>query len=213
MEAAGLGVGIVGIAGLFGTCLDIIEKVDSYNDFGVDSDYLFARFEADRVRFRQWGRNTGIDKEDHHHNALDDPAVRSAVDKILKSIKNIDGMEDNIPINHGIPGHQGSGAQPKKRMQFEDFQGEISRRSKVRWALRGKAKFLSLVEAFDSLVQKLYDLVPTGQTTAVDQMALGVRDWYCASNSEAQRALTELKKHVDSKSRFSLHYIILNGPR
>lgn len=33
MEAAGLGIGIVGLAGLFSSCVDIAERWDSYKEF------------------------------------------------------------------------------------------------------------------------------------------------------------------------------------
>lgn len=218
MEAAGLGIGIAGLAGLFSACLDIIEKVDSYKDFGFESDYLFARFDADRVRFRKWGENVGINQEEHHHSSLDDPAVRPAVDKILQSIRNIDGgTEDTIPTNNGMASML---PQSQKRMQFEIFQGETSRRHKFRWTLRGKARFITIVEAFDSLVQKLHDLVPTSQTTAVDQMALGAEDKHDTDPpkgkprySEAQRVIAELKKHTNSKAILPIYHAILNGSR
>ena len=37
MEIVGLGLGIAGLAGIFTSCLDVVERVDSYRDFGVDS--------------------------------------------------------------------------------------------------------------------------------------------------------------------------------
>ncbi|KAI1264016.1 hypothetical protein F5Y18DRAFT_392257 [Xylariaceae sp. FL1019] len=76
MEPVGLTVGIIGLAGLFSTCLDVVERWDSYKDFGVESEALVARFEADRALFRRWGQSIGIDRgtQGHgHHEALDDP--------------------------------------------------------------------------------------------------------------------------------------------
>jgi hypothetical protein len=42
MEPISFTVGIVGLAGLFNVCLDVIDKVDSYKDFGVDSRAIVA---------------------------------------------------------------------------------------------------------------------------------------------------------------------------
>ena len=81
MEAAGRGIGVAGLVGLFNTCVDIIERVDSYKDVGGESRSLLARFEADRVRLRRWGQIVGLDKhqpDDHdnyqHYKAQKDPA-------------------------------------------------------------------------------------------------------------------------------------------
>jgi hypothetical protein len=54
MEPISFTVGIVGLAGLFSVCLDVIDKVDSYKDFGVDSRAIIAQFDADRYLFTKW---------------------------------------------------------------------------------------------------------------------------------------------------------------
>ncbi|KAH7144327.1 ankyrin-1, partial [Dactylonectria estremocensis] len=62
MEPVGLAVGIAGLAGLFSSCLEVVENVDSYRDFEHDSRSLAAQFDADRLRFQQWGRSIGIEE-------------------------------------------------------------------------------------------------------------------------------------------------------
>jgi hypothetical protein len=190
MEAAGLGIGVAGLIGLFSSCLDIVERWDSYKDFGVESGSLIARFVADRVRFQQWGQSVGIDKGRHgddYYKALDNPLFRSAVDQILQSIKHIDGDTGNFAFNlRYISGPVDPLAQNKSVLhrgsaQFEKFQGATSRKSRLRWALRDKARFLALVELFEALVQKLYDLVPPDQSTVLGQMVSGARHSNIAS--------------------------------
>ncbi|KAI1300647.1 prion-inhibition and propagation, helo domain-containing protein [Xylaria venustula] len=103
MEPAGLAVGVAGLIGIFTACLDIVERWDSYKDFGVESGSLIARFQADKVRFRQWGQRVGIYTEKHgdgYHKALDDPLIRPAVDQILQSIKHFD--DDTGDITSGL---------------------------------------------------------------------------------------------------------------
>ena len=48
MEPISFTVGIVGLAGLFSVCLDVIDKVDSYKDYGVESRSILAQFDADK---------------------------------------------------------------------------------------------------------------------------------------------------------------------
>ncbi len=161
MEATGLAVGL---AGLFSTCLDIIEKIDYYRDFGVESRSLIAQFEADQVRFREWGKQVGISDascREHRHQALNDPVISSAVEKILQSIKEIDEDAEK----NSASGQATSGPGSRRSYggaQVERFRGATSRRSRISWTLRGRSRFLAMAQSFAALVQRLYDLVPPG---------------------------------------------------
>jgi hypothetical protein len=92
MEPIGFAVGIAGLAGLFSVCLDVIDKVDSYKDFGVESRSIIAQFEADKHLFTKWAQDVGIDKDkikNNHHSHLDNPKTNLIVRKILSSIQEI----------------------------------------------------------------------------------------------------------------------------
>src|SRR5277367_1689982 len=92
MEAIGLAVGVAGLAGLFSTCLDVVDKVDSYRDYGFESRSIVAQFEADKLLFQKWAQSVGIDKgklKDTHHRDLDNPETVSMVERILSSIQEI----------------------------------------------------------------------------------------------------------------------------
>jgi hypothetical protein len=92
MEPISFTVGIVGLAGLFNVCLDVIDKVDSYKDFGVDSRAIIAQFEADKHLFTKWAQDVGISKDKpkgNHHKHLDDPYTYLIVQKILSSVQEI----------------------------------------------------------------------------------------------------------------------------
>ncbi|KAH7124486.1 ankyrin-1, partial [Dactylonectria macrodidyma] len=62
MEPIGLAVGIAGLAGLFSSCLEVVEKVNSYRSFGSDSHVLDAQFKSEKLRLEQWGRAVGLDQ-------------------------------------------------------------------------------------------------------------------------------------------------------
>lgn len=71
--AAGIS-GFAGLAGLFSTCLGVIERVDSYKDFGAESRSIIAQFEADKYLFAKWAQDVGIDKDNLKNNYhLDNP--------------------------------------------------------------------------------------------------------------------------------------------
>ncbi|RYP23453.1 hypothetical protein DL767_008810 [Monosporascus sp. MG133] len=157
MEPVGLAVGILGLAGLFSSCLEAAEKVHSYRAFGSDSHTLNAQFKAEKLRFEQWGRAVGFDQgklsADHHH-ALDDPDTSLAARDLLLIIQNICDTSDNFPLaKHGLflTSH---GQQPSRSASSE------SKRHKIAWALRGKGERNDQVKLFGRLVQQLHNLVP-----------------------------------------------------
>jgi hypothetical protein len=51
MEPIEFAVGVVGLAGFFSVCLDVIDKVDSYKEFEVESHLIIAQFKADKHLF------------------------------------------------------------------------------------------------------------------------------------------------------------------
>ena len=92
MEPIGFAVGVVGLAGLFSVCLDVIDKVDSYKEFGVESRSIIAQFEADKHLFTKWAQDVGIDKDklnNNCHSYLANPETNLIVQKILSSIQEI----------------------------------------------------------------------------------------------------------------------------
>ncbi|KAJ3551386.1 hypothetical protein NPX13_g11375 [Xylaria arbuscula] len=149
---------------------------------------------------------------------LDDPSIRPVVDEILQSIKHFDDDIGNFtsalrPISGSVDtlAHSKT-VLPRGRPQFEKYQGATSRKSRLGWALRGKTRFLALVESFDALVQKLYDLVPPDQSTIPGQIISEGRYSNLASlngqtswHFDVQRMLADVKKQLDNETRKGLN--------
>ena len=155
--------GIVGLSGLFSTCLDIIDRVQSYKDFRVESQSICAQFEADKLLLRRWARNVGIDDQASKpslRSDLDDPETVLMIQKLLLTIRDIFSVTDSTlsslaqPLSADSHSPHGTAAPPKA--------GSDSKRSKMVWALKGKAKFIAQVQQFGALVQRLENLVPSG---------------------------------------------------
>lgn len=152
MEAAGLAIGIVGIAGLFNTCLDSLARFQSYKSSSADSHILDTRFRAARTRFEQWGASVGISQglllPDHYHG-LKDENTASVIQDILHIIAKTICENGNAQQN---------------LHQNERFAGILqSRRKRLRWALGGKEDRTEQVEVFEKLVQQLHNLVSVDQ--------------------------------------------------
>lgn len=167
MEPVGLAVGVLGLAGLFSSCLDVVERFDSWRSFADESRLLGALFEGERLRLKRWGSAVGLDNGElssNHHEALDDPRIISMVCTYLSIIKSLCGDGDG---DGEFPPLAGTSDRHAKRTLFLQGRAQAhanappeSRRQKTNWALREKAKCKAQVEAIGSLVQSLCDLVP-----------------------------------------------------
>lgn len=169
MEPISFTVGVVGLAGLFGVCLDVIERVDSYKDFGADSRSIIAQFEADKHLFTKWAQDVGIsaDKQKGNlHKSLEDPKTCSIVQQILSAIQEIFSQTESTlsslqPVVEAGPTSFPDGIRfSDMRQRPQNPQTSFSQRRRISWSLRNKAKFISQVQRFGALVQSLRSLVP-----------------------------------------------------
>jgi Prion-inhibition and propagation len=167
MEPVSFAVGIVGLAGLFSVCLDVVDKVDSYKDFSVDSHAIVAQFDADKHRFKKWCQAVGYEKtklRDNHHGDLDNPEISSIVLKILLSIEQIfTSTEDTASHLQSVT--DGVSISSKNSLFHRghskpQMTETISKRRRIGWSLRSKARFTAQVHQFGGLVQRLCSLIP-----------------------------------------------------
>src|SRR5687768_4773852 len=99
MEPVGLAVGVVGLAGLFSSCLEAVDKIQSYLKFEGDSHVLDVKFATARIQLERWGRQVGFDDGEllaDHHPALDDAALSAAVVSLINIIKTICNANDAV---------------------------------------------------------------------------------------------------------------------
>ncbi|CAH0034152.1 unnamed protein product [Clonostachys rhizophaga] len=189
MEPAGVAIGVVGLAGLFNTCLDVVARVDAYRDFGFDSRSLAAQFEADKVRFERWGRAVGLEQgklSTNYHPGLAEQSTRSEVCRGSES-----GASEQMP---GSDSHNGT------RHPAFSSTSPASTRQKLAWALRGKAKRVAEVEKLGILVQKLYEQVPIGADEAKKLHGSEV-----ANLGDIQDALKKIEYDIEAQSRRDLY--------
>ncbi|UZP43317.1 hypothetical protein NXS19_011133 [Fusarium pseudograminearum] len=142
MEAVGL---VLGVAGLFSTCIEAVEKVQSYRSFGPDSSTINTRFQTAKVLLEQWGRSVGFENGillATHNENLDDPDTVVAVKDVLNIIKSICQLGSQHRAANGANGSLIAG-----------------RRQKLKWAFGDKEKQQEQVELLERLVEQLRHLV------------------------------------------------------
>lgn len=209
MDPVSLTLGIAGLAGLFSTCLDVIEKASLYKNFNSEHYLIHTQYEADRVLFQLWAQKVGIGKlrpQDTHHEYLDNPEIASIVQRILSSIQGIftktmselsdmelsskTGTMEFLKVNDHLAQYSA---------QTLSSQAAASKRHKVRWAFGGRDKSMERARMFSEMVSRLYMLVPPEDRNTLSRM--------CWSTVHSLRLLMCFRRGLKySRRRESKHY-------
>lgn len=165
MEPVSLAVGVIALSSLFNSCLETLDTFDSWRDFGGDWRFLAARFKAEKLRLEQWGQSVGFELGgllDDHHKALDDPRTLSTVKELLAAIQDVCRNGDiAYPLSaSGVDTRPTKDGMSMKSHSLQNAPLE-SKRFKLKWVLRDKAKQITQVEQFGLLVEGLHNLVPS----------------------------------------------------
>ncbi len=108
MEVAGLAIGLVG---LYNVCVEVLEKVDAYKNFGAESRIAMTRLDMNKAIFKDWADCVGLTtplagaanvasdashraKQRRYHPLLDDPTVGPLVQRTLACIRDIFSAAD-----------------------------------------------------------------------------------------------------------------------
>ncbi|CAG7554302.1 unnamed protein product, partial [Fusarium equiseti] len=180
MEAAGLAIGVIGIAGLFNTCLDSLSRFQAYKSSTADYHVLDTRFRAAKARFEKWGPGVGISEGrllSDHHSGLDNSNTSGVITDILNIIAKAICDDGNV-------------------LQNDQFAGLQSRRKRLKWALGGKEDRTEQVEIFEKLVQQLYNLVPVDDKSREHVRQYASEDW-----SDVKKILLNIEQGMKNEMR------------
>ncbi|CAI7652798.1 unnamed protein product [Penicillium crustosum] len=159
MEPVSFAVGIIGLAGLFSTCLEAVERFDSWKDYDSEFRSLVAQFKAQKLRLAKWGVAVGLEDDElsYVHNALlDDPKIESMVKEILLAIDAVCRDEDKAFLTPML----GKDENSTKDQLFHRHAPRESKRQKLGWVFRTRAKRVTQVDNFSKLVESLHNLIP-----------------------------------------------------
>ncbi|OAL75631.1 hypothetical protein A7D00_1230 [Trichophyton violaceum] len=158
MEVAGL---VMGVAGLFSVCMDVLDRVSNYREFSTQSRQTVVSFEANKVRLKDWAAYAGIENgvlKDSHHVRLDEPEILSAVKLVLEEISTLFDSIERSKSRLRVPQVVISPAESEGRASKNSSKPSI--RGGIDWALRGKGSFTSQVTMFGGFVDALHNLLP-----------------------------------------------------
>jgi hypothetical protein len=181
MEPASLATSIVGVAGLFSSCIDCFQLVQRGGYMGPDYLLLETKFANQHLRLSTWGRACGLTGSGPSETLLLDKDIRNNVAETLvhiihlfedgKTLKKRDGLTafdgsrrkagtGSAIVDSLIPILQSSSLTDFSWRRQSTAQNRLACLSKAaRWAIDDKRKFTDLVQHLKDLVDNLEGLV------------------------------------------------------
>lgn len=94
MEAVGLAISIISLAGIFKDCIDLFSMISTAKSMEKDFTILSVKLDIEKTLLLQWAEHVRLVHEDYDRR-LDNPRTKSTVARILESIKDLlsDGSE------------------------------------------------------------------------------------------------------------------------
>ena len=208
MEIIGLAVGI---PGLFSACMDILEKIEAYKDFRIESRQLIAQFEAAKLRLKKWAIGVGMPdgKWTELYDAwLQDHDLELAVKRVLKSASEIfnatERTRSRLPVdaeetNTSFPDIPGFSLKTTKKKEKTSIPRSI--RGGLVWAFKRRGKLTYQVDMFRQHVELLYNLVPI----STDELSL--------NESGSASFHKDIQMVIENTKRLALQQVItaING--
>ena len=197
MEFAGLAIGL---ASLYSACIETVHRIESYQNFQVETRQLSAQFQADKAILQRWANKVGILQNglsDTYDRRLDSPGIALAVKEILLCLQNLlkatEGAQGKIRHN--------STSRSTSTRQYAHVQDPTQststssrKRNKISWTFGGKEKFIALVDGFSTLVGKLNELVPID--TGLEQLSLAKLSLQAGSEGKLGKIPYRRDSHV-----------------
>ncbi|KAJ5806319.1 uncharacterized protein N7503_003921 [Penicillium pulvis] len=172
-------ISALGLAGLFNISLEIVDKLDSWENFRSEHRPLAARFKALKSQLESWGQVVGFDKSgptlsQGHADLLDDQQVSSKIQDLLEAIGDICGYDENNTLgSRPISNGNGQGCNPV-----------VSSGRNFGLASDGTVKRQAQFQQLSSIVTDLHRLIPMSSGTS------GPRGYEeCTGGYEANRRL------------------------
>ena len=170
-EAVGLAVGLVGLAGLFNTCVECFKLVQIYNARSHEFELLQTMLDNQQFHFMAWGKACGFMDPDRPKSIFDDPTSELRNRRIAETMESIIALltdGERLKRKYGLNAYRtplGSkmiekpplsafarAFQSTKNFYNTSLQRQTQITGALRWVIDDRDKF-------DKLIQYLRDLL------------------------------------------------------
>jgi hypothetical protein len=109
VDPVGTALGVVGLAAIFSTCLEVWDFIDAGREHAISFSLHRTKLDNQQMIFLIWGRRLGFDSPDgvNYDKRLDDPFIRPTVENNLNHIKRIFSDTDKLVERYGVETYNG----------------------------------------------------------------------------------------------------------
>ncbi|KAK8102152.1 mapkkk cascade protein kinase regulator ste50 [Apiospora sp. TS-2023a] len=181
MEVAGLALGVLGIAGLFTSCIENFDIIVRAKDFGEDFDLLCTQLSLQRIRLALWGETLGLlpsppgqTRRVPYNRAMDRRDIKPSIVASLQQLLNLLTKADVITGRYALESTSAADQAYEQevtqtprgmlvlRDSFQRFKERVRKNQKqksvwnvTRWSVRDYAQFEALVDQIRKLLDGL----------------------------------------------------------
>lgn len=101
MEAVGLAISIISLAGIFKDCIDLFSMISTAKSMEKDFTILSVKLDIEKTLLLQWAEHVRLVHEDYDRR-LDNPRTKRTVARILESIKDLLGDGSELERRYGM---------------------------------------------------------------------------------------------------------------
>ncbi|KAK6839221.1 P-loop containing nucleoside triphosphate hydrolase [Apiospora arundinis] len=179
MEVAGLALGVLGIAGLFTSCIENFDIIVRAKDFGEDFDLMCTQLSLQRIRLALWGETVGLlpsaperARRVPHNKLIEREDIKPAIVACLCQLRDLLTKADVVTGRYALEStqayaHEMAAQQTPRGMlvlrdSFQKFKERVRANQKqksvwevTRWSVRDCAQFEDLVDKIRKLLDGL----------------------------------------------------------
>lgn len=178
MEATGLAVGVVALAGLFNNTVDTFNYVQVSRDLGTKYQTGLLKLENTQLRLSRWGQSLGLGRELQNVTTLENTfalqektaQAEARLGHILRLFEEAQSITTKMVAPEVVvydPASEGNATMAtlseKMRAISVSRQNKTPLRQKAKWALYQEKTFRRIIEDSNELVKELEDLFPAAE--------------------------------------------------
>lgn len=152
-EAAGLAVGVIALASLFNTCVELLEYFELGKNHRYDYNLACTKVNLLHKRLSIWGRSTHIRDPDNRHPVLQRSVERDTISKSLLALKAILADTDGLRRKYDLSPVTRATLNKDQSRRFTHWSLQLRRRTT--WSIRDKAKFDRFIEDISFFIENL----------------------------------------------------------
>ena len=176
-EAAGLALGIVALASLFTTCVELIDYFELSKSYEYDYMTACLKLSLLKSRLHTWGHalqpgadSCQLDEELGHQRSLEKEVIRRSLQGIADILGSAEALKDKYGLSSRKSAVVVSGCRDppvdrkSQRFLLSRIRGMSSVRRTTTWAIRDKQKFDNLISDLEFFISNLEVFWPCEHT-------------------------------------------------